>query len=327
MAEPTIRLLIVEDDPDDYLILRKMLESSRGTKYDLDRASTYEEAMEKLGQGGYDTCLLDFRLQGKNGLEFLSESNKRGYKTPIILLTGQGDHQVDMDAMRQGAADFLHKAKLDPDRLERVIRYALERKKAQDALRQSEDFFRAVIENNLDGLSVIESDGRVRYTSPSVQGILGYSTEERIGANTFELLHPDDFPRAMEIFEQLLRTPGGALKTEVRARHKDGSWRFVELSGKNHQFLLPPSQAIILNFRDITDQKKASDLRDRLAAIVETSHDAIFTVSPQGIILSWNPAAQRIFGYNPEEAGGREISLLLNPDNTDSFHHNLKKVM
>ncbi len=330
MAEPKIRLLVVEDDPDDFLILRKMLEASPNFSCEMDHVLNYDGAMIKLGLGNYDVCLLDFRLQGKTGLEFLSESNKKGYKTPVIFLTGQGDHQVDMEAMKQGAADFLHKAKLDPDRLERAIRYAMERKKAQDTLRQSEDFFRAVIENNLEGLAVIETDGRVRYTSPSVYRILGFSPDERIGANTFELLHPDDFPRVMEQFERIMREPGSSDRIEVRARHKNGSWRQMELSVRTHEFANPPSRALIMNFRDITERLEAAraleESQSRFKKIFEESPIGMGLVTSDAKVLMINPKYCQMLGYEAEELIGVSYMDFIPPEDLPEARENLEKM-
>lgn len=126
-----VRLLIVEDDSDDFLILQKMLSEIKQRHFEMDRVSTCQEALERLGHNHHDVCLLDYRLEGRNGLDFLREVVQKGYNIPIIFLTGQGDYEVDVEAMQLGASDFLHKNKIDGSMLDRSIRYALEREESR----------------------------------------------------------------------------------------------------------------------------------------------------------------------------------------------------
>jgi signal transduction histidine kinase len=122
-----VRVLLVEDDPDDYLLIRVWLSDSEGTKFELDWVETYTAALEALARNRHDVCLLDYRLGRHNGLELLREARARGWMGPLILLTGQADRKVDLEALQAGAADYLVKGQINPALLERSIRYALER--------------------------------------------------------------------------------------------------------------------------------------------------------------------------------------------------------
>ena len=135
---PVIRVLLVEDDEDDYILVRDMLRDISVERYQLHWATRFEDALMSLSDPGSDVCLLDYRLGGQSGIEVLCELQAVGYKNPIIVLTGQGDHEVDMLAMQQGAADYLDKSSLTPVLLERAIRYAIERTRNLHALRESE---------------------------------------------------------------------------------------------------------------------------------------------------------------------------------------------
>src|ERR1700687_1937281 len=114
MNENRLRILLVDDDNDDYLITSDLLSEVKGTEFEVEWVATYEAALEALGRINHDVCLFDYRLGEKSGLELLKEAIDRGCRTPIILLTGQGDHDIDLEAMRSGAADFLVKGKIDP---------------------------------------------------------------------------------------------------------------------------------------------------------------------------------------------------------------------
>ena len=116
------------------------------------------------------SALLDYRLEGRNGLDFPKEAVQKGYNIPVIFLTGQGDYEVDMEAMELGAADFLYKNKIDADMLDRSIRYALERRKAEEnKLRLA-----AVVETSNDAIYVLTTDGAVASWNPGAERIYGY---------------------------------------------------------------------------------------------------------------------------------------------------------
>jgi len=133
-----IRVLLVDDDEDYYVLTRALLSDIESERYDLEWVATYKAALEVMGRNVHDVCLLDYHLGGRTGLDLLRAALERDYKTPMIMLTGQGDHELDLEAMRTGAADYLTKGKTDAALLERSIRYAIERARALEALRKSE---------------------------------------------------------------------------------------------------------------------------------------------------------------------------------------------
>ena len=317
MIPKTVRVLVIDDDTDDYLILKVMLSGSKNAKFELERVASYETAMGKMEQGLHDICLLDYRLEGKNGLDFLREANRKGFLTPVIFLTGQGDIDVDIEAMQLGASDYLCKNKIDKDMLERAIRYALERRKAEKQLRRSEEFFRAVLENALDGVAIIEPGGNIRYASPSLKTILGYEPVEKANSSVFDLVHPENIPRLKDFLHQLLHSPGLVLTGEFQARHKDGSWRVMETAGKSHFFTNPDFRGVVINYRDVTDRQKAQVIRERLASIVEFSNDGIVACDLKGVITHWNKGAEIIYGYKESEILGKPVQILLPPGHED----------
>ncbi|MEE9177460.1 MAG: response regulator [Acidimicrobiia bacterium] len=130
MADDQIRVLLVDDDEDEHVIIRDMLSSLGTQNIELDWVATYEAGLDSIRRRLHDAYLLDFRLGGHSGLELLREAVGDGCKAPIILLTGQGDHDVDVEAMRAGAADYLVKGQVDAALLERSLRFALERSRS-----------------------------------------------------------------------------------------------------------------------------------------------------------------------------------------------------
>ncbi len=124
------RILLIDDDEESFLITRGLLSQVAESGYELDWVSTYEEGLAALRNPRHDAYLLDFCLGARDGLELLGEAAAEGCQVPIILMTGQGDHAIDVQAMQVGAADFLVKGEVTPAILERSLRYAIERHRA-----------------------------------------------------------------------------------------------------------------------------------------------------------------------------------------------------
>ncbi len=137
MESRPIRVLLIEDDEDDYILVRKLFSAISAASYDLQWASTYEAAREAIGRDRYEVCILDYQLGDKTGLDLLKEVDGKGPAVPVIFLTGHSDYGLDVEAMRAGASDYLVKGQISPDLLERSIRYAIERKRLENQLRQS----------------------------------------------------------------------------------------------------------------------------------------------------------------------------------------------
>ena len=131
-----IKVLLVEDDEDDYLIIQDLLDDVQDFSYELNWVPSYPEALQAIRRKHYDIYLVDYRLGGRTGLDLLEELNGEHAGLPVILLTGIGDRQIDMAAMQAGAADFLIKGQFDANLLERAIRYAMERTRLINTLNE-----------------------------------------------------------------------------------------------------------------------------------------------------------------------------------------------
>ena len=125
-----VRILLVEDDEDDFIIARDLFGEIVGEQFEVEWAKNYEAGLAAMLRNQHDVCLVDYRLGARTGMELLHAAVEQGCPAPIILLTGLGDRQLDLAAMQAGAADYLVKGHLHADGLARSIRYALERKRA-----------------------------------------------------------------------------------------------------------------------------------------------------------------------------------------------------
>ena len=131
MAAEAVRVLLIEDDEDDYVLTRNLLREIEGVQYDLTWISGYDEGLDELCRDGYDACLVDYRLDVRDGISLIEEAQRRNCSAALILLTGQDERQVDLAAMKAGAADYLSKARLTASELERSIRYSIQQRRVE----------------------------------------------------------------------------------------------------------------------------------------------------------------------------------------------------
>ncbi len=139
MKSHSIRVLVVDDDEEEYIVVDKYLRRAVTATYSVDWVSSFEKALETVAADVHDICLLDYQLGEHTGLELLREMRGRGYQRPVILLTGHGNVEVDMQAMELGAFDYIEKTNLTPALIERSIRYAIENYRVREALREANE--------------------------------------------------------------------------------------------------------------------------------------------------------------------------------------------
>ena len=249
-----IRILLVEDNPGDARLFLELVRETGAGRLKLEHVERLDAALEKLSREQFDIVLLDLSLPDEQGLETLIRTHAHAPKVPIVVLTGLDDEALAVKAVRAGAQDYLVKGNVDGDLLVRSVRYASERGRALEALERREEHYRSLIENSLDLVSILNSDGTIRYVSPSHERILGYPLEDLVGQNALEYVHPDDLAEVRASFTRA----EGAASIQCRFRHKDGSWRVLESFGRNLSHLSGVG-GIVVNSRDITERKRLEE--------------------------------------------------------------------
>ena len=166
-----------------------------------------------------------------------------------------------------------------------IVRDITERKQAEEALQNSEKRFRALIENGRDNISLVAADGTLLWENPSTTSTLGYAFNQFVGRNIFELMHPDEQARALDLFEQIVQTAGHSLESIFRLRHSDGSWRWIE--GTITNLLNEPSvRAIIINYRDISGRIQAEEAlrksEESFRNVFENTTVGLYRTTPEG---------------------------------------------
>jgi len=199
-----------------------------------------------------------------------------------------------------------------------------------DELRQTEAYFRSLIENASDIITIMEADGSIRYESPSIETILGYKPEELIGRNAFEFVHPDDVVRIQKTFSGILIRTGHIESAEFRFRHKDGSWRSFEGIGKN---LLddPAVRGIIINSRDVTERKRMDaalrKIQQQQRALLDNMPDMAWVKDKESRFIAANEAFAKAFGRTPEELVGKTDFDIVSRELAERYLADDKQVM
>ncbi|NET60979.1 MAG: response regulator, partial [Symploca sp. SIO2E6] len=232
MDNPPVKVLLVDDDEDDYALTRDLLAESP-TNFELEWVATYKVALDSIEHNQYDIYLFDYRLGERNGLELLREAITLGCQGPIILLTGQGDQGIDIEAMKAGAADYLDKSQISSPWLERSIRYSLERQQAQQKIREQA----ALLDVATDGILVINLHNQILFWNQGAQRMYGWYSEEVLDKNAHQLLGKEEtLPRLLEIQQIVVQ---------------EGNW-YGELQQVNHQgkeITVQSRWALVQNYR------------------------------------------------------------------------------
>jgi PAS domain S-box-containing protein len=328
MGTETLQFLIVEDDEDDFLHVCHLLKKSVG-EADVERAATAEAAVAMANDHPHDLCIVDYRLGDRDGLEVLRNLKNREEAAPVIFLTGQGDEQVAVQAMKAGATDYLLKSKLNAQSLETAVRHALRLGREQEALRvarralgASEHRFRALVENSSDVIALLDALGTIVYVSRSVQRMMGFAPEEMVETCAFDHIHPEDVEPVRQVFAVLLKSPGVPMRAEYRRRHKDGTWRFMEATAIN-RLDDPAVGAIVVNERDTTERRQAEAEFRKLSSAVEQSADLVVMTDPNGVIEYVNPAFEALTGYTREETVGKTPRILKSGRQDEAFYQRM----
>ncbi len=212
-----------------------------------------------------------------------------------------------------------------------MLRDLTEQKKAQEKIRQQDDFYRALLENTHDMITVVGPDGRSLYLGPGIQKVLGYSVEERLGKNAFEFIHPDDLAWAREAFAKLAQTPAEELVPfTLRMRHKDGNWRRV--AGVAQNLLAHPLvKGTLINYRDVTEQEAAEEARrqseEKFRSLIENSHDVISVTEKDGLMSYISPSVKHVLGYEPAERIGQGYIHIMHPEDMEYVRKEFSKLL
>lgn len=238
-----LKVLIIDDDEDDYFITSQYLEEIETINVSCNWSYNIKDAQEKLVSNSYDLYFLDYRLGAKTGLELLIEAKQKGANKPIILLTGKGTREVDKLAVENGVYDYLVKSELNSEKLERCLRYSIERYKSFKLLNDNERKYRLIFENALSFIFTCDKLLHFSDCNPASEYLLGYSPQELKGTSFFSLLEEND----RHVFKELVLDKKNItnLNLKLQTRHGEIKTGNVSLTYFEAENLEPYWQGII----------------------------------------------------------------------------------
>jgi len=304
-----LRILHLEDEPDFAELVRTLFEQDN-LPAEINRVSAKAPFEKAVEAGGFDIIISDYHLPGYTGLEALKTAQKQCPHVPFILVSGTIGEQAAIESLRAGATDYVLKQKPDrlPSAVRRAIKEAEEHTRLRDAERElgrREKYFRALTENSLDVLCILDRDGKLAYISPSIRNVLGYTADELKGEILFDRVHAEDVSRVKDSIQQALQHPERTVKVQYRSQSREGDWRRVEMVAQN-RLDDPDINGIVASCRDITDRwRSEEELRDserqyRLLFHSNPNPMWVFDLETQAF-LEVNEAAIRTYGYSRDE--------------------------
>ena len=260
----TLNVLMVEDNAGDARLVRRFLDRTALKPLEITHVDRVSKALEVLSTNGrIDVVLLDLSLPDdrSGSLDSLSRIHQQAPDLPILMLTGLDDEELAVQAVRRGAQDYLVKQELDSGLLGRAIRYAIERKRAEVALRDSEERYALAVSGAKDGLWDWDLKNDRIYFSTRWKSLLGYG-EEEIGeapSEWFSRVHPDDLPGVQVALAAHLAGRSDDFESEHRMKHWDGAWRWVLTRGLAVRDAAGEAYRMAGSQSDITARKAAEE--------------------------------------------------------------------
>ena len=289
------KILLIEDNPGDARLVQELLKDIDGVSNELVWMDSLSKGIYMLTQDSFFMVFLDINLPDSFGINTYLTLGRHVHNLPVIILSGLNDETIALDAIRNGAQDYLVKDTLTSEILKRTIRYAIERQHAKSELQASEQRFREMIENAVDAVLIVDSDGMIQFMNPAAENLFGQSADEMIGTNF-------GFPASSGATAELEILKNGA-PTIAQMRTNETFWE-----GKTVNMSV---------LRDISEQKKILAEREELIAKLEASLAEIKTLSGMLPICSYCKKIRNDKGY------WNQLEEYIQENSTAQFSHGI----
>jgi PAS domain S-box-containing protein len=306
-----LRILLIDDDQGDFEMTRVMLRQIERPEVTLDWVPSYHEGIEAVSDPKYDLVIVDYFLEDCNGLDLLREARRRGTKVPMIMLTGRGSKDVDVEAMEAGAVDYLVKGQIEAETLERAIRYAIDRAESETALRESEAKHRGMFDHLPFGLYRCDGEGRFLEANPALLRILGRPDLEALAGACPPafLVNPEDLGKFKIQLEQF-----GVVKGfETTLERQDGSSVRVRNTARVLRGVDGHISSVEGGIEEQPGEAHTGGVA-REAARYRTAFEilraGIAFVNMDGKILEANPALANAMGTDPDGLTGMSLTAI-----------------
>ncbi|MFQ5759157.1 MAG: PAS domain S-box protein, partial [Candidatus Bathyarchaeia archaeon] len=309
LEKAPIRVLHVDDEHGFLKAAKQILEMQAG--FQVDTASSVEEAEEKMKQNRYDVIVSDYIMPGKDGLKFLKELRDGGNSIPFIIFTGRGREIVAIRALNLGADLYVNKIG-DPEtvysELAHGIRKLVEANRAEEALMESEEKLRGIFSSMTDGVTLVGLDGRVLHCNDAILRLHGLSRDEYVGRNVYDFIAPEDRQRAIREQRDVLEK--GVFRSEVKALRKDGRTFDAEINVCLLRNASGEPIAFLGVTRDVTKRKKMEEkIRESEAkyrSLFENARDVVVLLDLKGNLTDINKTAVN-YGFKRDEVVGKSM--------------------
>ncbi len=322
------KVLLVEDNLAEAEVIQTLLLEAKGINVPLTHVQHVSEAIDALRQEDFDVILLDLSLPDHNCLDTIARvqeyvSQGRACTCPpIVVLSTVDDEELALQVIEAGAQDYLVKGKVDRQLLIRSLRYAIERQKTQQALRQNEGKYRCVIDNLKEVIFQTDATGNWTFLNPAWTEITEFSITESLGTPFLNYIHPDDCQSNLEEFRSLIEGKKESCRYEIRYLTKTGGFRWFEV----HTRLTFASDGAIAGttgtLNDITEQKLAQDAlrhsESRWRSYFENSLVGIVIITPDKNWIEVNDALCRLLKYSRAELTQKNWTEWTHPDDLNA---------
>jgi len=323
-GEDAVRVLLVEDNPGDARLVRVLLTERNDRPYLVTHVDCLREALLLAESGvGFDVVLTDLGLPDSRGTDTVDALLKAWPNSPLVVLTGLADHETGIQAVQRGCQDYLVKGFDDPELLQRTIRYAIERSTVARELRESEERFRTLIEVSPEAI-LLCTEQLVAFANPAAVSTFGAGRrQDLLGMHLQRLFTAEALVRVRGAVEaQGHRMVGDdPERIECVLQRLDGEGFESELTVAPVAHYGRPAAEVIV--RDITERKLAERQYRLMAAVFETTDEAMMVTDRQNRILTVNPAFERVTGYGASEVVGHGPHLLSSGRHSQDFYKDM----
>lgn len=304
MKDQTFSVLLIEDNAMDALLMKRAFLSSSIGAFNITHVDRVTDAVDRLGKERFDVILLDLSLPDSHGIPTLTKVHSHASSIPIVVLTGLDDEKIALQAVREGAQDYVVKGQTDNRMLLRIVRYAIERHRVEERLRESEEDFRRIIETTQEGIWTINSDNLISFVNHQFARMVGYQPDDMIGCPIFDFMDNEAREVAMLNLKNLAR---GVQDEEVfRFQRRDGTdlWTRIVLSPLNNKAGHYVGALAMVN--DLTENKRLENEVLEISGreqrrIGQDLHDGLCQ-HLSGIIFHCKVLEQKLQQKSPSEA-------------------------
>ena len=317
MNDAPTTVLLVEDDPANARLIQKALAGTENHSFHVEWVTRLTDALARLGRDGIRVVLLDLSLPDAQGIEAFDRIILAAPNALILILCAASDEEIARQAVQRGAQDYLVKDHVDAHWLPRALRYLIERKATQDALRNSEARFRAMSDASPLGIFVSNEQGNCVYTNAAYHEISGLTLEQTLGTNWSMAIHPEDRPRVLAEWHSAARGQE-PFQTEFRFLREDGSVVWTRVNGAAMRDGMEP-HAYVQTVENISARKSTEfvlraaeealfEEKERAQVTLNSIGDAVLTTDLLGNVTYLNLVAETLTGWSREDALGRALS-------------------